>query len=173
LHWKRKGRDRQALAVAATDGSLVHRIQRILGLESSVADWQSAAVTCSFSESGSDRNVAIDDSGGSTADSCLSSASRCCTGRAGSGSGFQRLEFHRRHHHGPTGCGGARADSIRRRQWRYPGNRDTKGSSAPVSDVHVVITSNAAPNPKAVQDLVSYFASRGVSVTPPESGANG
>ena len=45
---EQKRQDRQALGVAATDGSLVHRIQRILGFESTGADWQSAAVTVLF-----------------------------------------------------------------------------------------------------------------------------
>jgi len=171
---EQKRQDRQALAVAATDGSMVHRIQRILGFESSGADWQSAAVTLLFlgvwvvagmwhstplaaqptvslaSLSPSISPVATAAPVAPAVTTALSSIAAIITAQPIAAESSQT----------PAGNGPGSVQGIVTRA----------GSSAPVPDVRVWLSTTSAPTPKALQDFVSYFASRGVTVTPPENG---
>ena len=170
---EQKRQDRQALAVAATDGSLVHRIQRILGFESSGADWQSAAVTLLFlgiwvvagmwhstplvaqptvSLAGMSSPLSPITSNAPVKPvltTALSSIAAIITAQPVAAQPVQT-----------TTAGPGSIQGIVTRA----------GSSAPVPDARVWVTTTSAPTPKALQDFVSFFASRGVTVTPPENG---
>ena len=171
---EQKRQDRQALGVAATDGSLVHRIQRILGFESSGADWQSAAVTLLFlgvwvvagmwhstplvaqptvSLAGLSPTISPVASAAPVApavSTALSSIAAIITAQPIAAESAQT----------PPGNGPGSVQGI----------VTQAGSSTPVPDVRVWLSTTSAPTPKALQDFVSYFASRGVTVTPPENG---
>jgi beta-lactamase regulating signal transducer with metallopeptidase domain len=172
---ERQRQDRQALAVAATNGSLVHRIQRILGLESSGVDWQSAVVTVLFlgiwivaGMWHSTPLVAQPTVSMASLSSALSPIAPAAPAPPAVSSAVTAIAAIITAQ--PVPAEPAQAAPVGTGPGIIEGVVTRRGSTSPVPDVHVDLSTNSAPTPKAVQDFVSYFASRGVAVTPPENG---
>ncbi len=173
---EQKRQDRQALGVAATDGSLVHRIQRILGFESSDADWQSAAATLLFlgvwvlagmwHSTSLVAQPAVILASLSPAASPITSAAPVAPAVTTALNSIAAIITAQ-----PVAAEPAQTDASATGTGTIEGIITRIGSTSPVPEVRVDLSTNSSPTPKAVQDLVSYFASRGVNVTPPEMAA--